>query len=164
MTDLRYGKLKNYRDLFAKLQRDVATFAASQTDDALFNGMVTAWSLTDWIREDVDLSPDMDVELLPLTGRDSEGKSLPDRLSTTMQICKDITNGSKHAVIRRYTPQVKRVVHTDGSYGSGLYGFSSYGGGNNAYAIVVGDDVYDAQDVLEEAVAQFQQFFSKHKL
>jgi hypothetical protein len=163
MTDLRYGKLKNYRDLFAKLQRDVATFTASPTDDALFNGMVTAWSLTDWIREDVDLSPDMDTDLLPLTGRDSKGKSAPHHLSTTMQICKDITNGSKHAVIRRYTPQVKRVSFTDGSYGSGLYGFSRYGGGV-AYAIVVGEDLFDAQDVLETALVQSQQFFSKHKL
>jgi hypothetical protein len=163
MTDLRYGSLKTYRHLFDKLQRDIAAFGSSPTDDTLFNAMVTAWSLTDWVWEDIDRSPDMDDDLLLLTGKDSEGKSEPERLTTTMQICKDITNGSKHAVIRRYTPQVTRVSFTDGSYGSGLYGFSRYGGGV-AYAIVVGEDLFDAQDVLETALVQFQQFFSKHGL
>ncbi len=161
MTDLRYGRLKGYRDLFDKLQRDVAVFSSSPTDDALFNAMVTAWSLTDWIREDIELSKDMDDDLLLLTGKDSTGKSDWVRLSTTMEICKDITSGSKHAVIRQYPPQVKRVIYTDGSYGSGLYGFSRYGGGE-AYAIVVGEDVFDAQDVLAKALVQFQEFFSKH--
>lgn len=164
MVDLRYGNLKDYRGLFAKLQRNVDTFVANPSDDILFNAMVTAWSLTDWVREDVTLTPEMDADLLALTGKAADGRVDHDQLSTAMQICKDITNGSKHAKSTRYIPKVTKIAQTSGTYGNAIYGFSRYGVSGKEYAVVIGEDVHNAQTVLKEAVAQFEQFFVKYNL
>jgi hypothetical protein len=162
MVDIRYGDLKDYRDLFAKLKREAERFEKDPSADNLFNTMVTVWCLADWVLADAELTPDMNDSLLNLTGRTPfDGKRDISKMSTEMRICKDIANASKHAMITKYSPEVKMVSFTDGTYGSGPYGFGPYGGGGRRFAVVIVDEIYDAQKVITKAIAQYDDFFEK---
>jgi|GEM_PF-4525658 len=165
MVDIRYGDLKDFRDLFAKAKREAERFEKDPSADNLFNTIVTVWCLADWVLQDVKLTPAMEDDLLTLTGKTRPGEKGRNiaKMSQEMRICKDITNASKHAKITQYHPEVTTVAFTDGTYGNGLYGFSKYGGGR-AFAIRMGDDLYDAQAVITRAIAQYVSFFEKFNL
>ena len=53
---LRYGLL-TARDLFEKLERDFEVLDGQVTSDAVFNFVVTAYHLCEWITEDPSITP-----------------------------------------------------------------------------------------------------------
>ena len=168
--DLRHDDLLDYRDLFAKLERDVAAFAEAPGGDSHFNATVTAWCLADWILADLarDVAPEgMEDDLLCLTGRrkhrDKIGKDYG-AMYEEMRICRDVAEGLKHAVLNRGDIRTERVVATDGRYGKALFGFSRYGDPTVRYAIRVEGKSVDALDVLNAVMERYREFLTRQAL
>lgn len=166
MTDLRYD-LATYLDLYAKLKRDVARFVAEPSGDHLFNAMVTAWCLADWLVVDLGptATPEMLLGLRALSGK-APGQRSRDyqHLADPMKMCSDIAEASKHGGLDRKTRIVSDVVPTDGTYGSGIYGFGRYGETRRRYAVIAGGKMHDAEDVLSEVLALYDGFLTEHGL
>jgi hypothetical protein len=121
--------------------------------------------LADWILADAKLTPSMNAPLLELTGKTSfHGKRDSSKMSPEMRICQDIANASKHARITMYTPDVKSVSFTDGTYGSAIYGFSRYGDSSRRFAVGTVDTMHDAQEVIKQVIAQYNSFFEDWSL
>lgn len=162
--DIRYD-LRDYRDLFAKLKREADRFDRDPNGDNLFNTMVTAWSLADWILKDITPTPSMVPDLLLLTGKvRHDGRRDPSKMDPMMQICQDVADASKHGVLDRARVVVSQVRPTTSTYGNAIYGFTAYGDLTLRYAIFAHGSLYDARDVITAVVDLYEAFFTKYGL
>jgi hypothetical protein len=155
--DIRYD-IRDYWDLFAKFEREVARFDTDPSPDNLFNAMVTGWSLVDWIKSDPQVSRVAKDDLKLLTNRPAPNKPAPDGF---LRLCADVATSSKHAVISHYEPSVSQVEALEGRYGEGYYGLGRYGGGRY-YAIHTKSKIYDAWEILQGAITFYKNFFTRH--
>lgn len=164
MTDIRYD-LRDYRDLYAKLRRDVVRFKEEPSGDHLFNAMVTAWCLADWLLAHLTPTDAMWPGLTALSGK-TPGQAGRDSsvLHPAMQICRDIAEASKHGKLNRPALAVTDVRATDGTYGSAIYGFSRYGDTGRRYAVVADGVMHDAKDILSEVLDLYDRFLTDHGL
>lgn len=161
--DLRYDDLCTYCDLFEKLKFEEARYGDDPSAYNLFNAVVTAWSLADWILEDVvATSPAMESDLRSLTGRTTpvrRGDSGRDRqaMNLAMRVCADLANGGKHAKIARRTPpDVRSVTATDCP--------TVYGDTQREYMIEVNGVQHGAWSLLIAVVKLYEDFLAKHGL
>ncbi|MGL4500536.1 MAG: hypothetical protein ACRCU2_15825 [Planktothrix sp.] len=88
----------NARDLFEKLKRDAEKLENEVNPDNMFNFIVTAFSICDWVEKDTRVLKRVKKKLGSL------------REDTIIEICQDIANSSKHFVLR---PKAEAKKHTD---------------------------------------------------
>ena len=165
MTDIGYD-LRDYRDLYAKLRRDVTRFNEEPCGDHLFNAMVTAWSLADWLLADLTPTDAMLPGLTALSGKTpGQAGRNSSLLHPAMQICRDIAEARKHGKLDRPALAVTGVRATDGRLGGGfLLGFSRLNQTKHRYAVFADGQMHDAEDILGKVLAHYDEFLSKHAL
>ena len=100
---LSFGKTSP-QDMLEKAERDLARLEASESaqdataaSDAVFDLAVSVTSLKDWLKE--HLSTPASDQIEPYVAA-----------SVALSSFRDIANGGKHRVIRRYTPQTNDVT------------------------------------------------------
>mgnify|MGYP001398558192 CR=1 FL=1 len=136
--------LKNPADLYQKLLRESKRVKSKVDSDNLFNFIVTAYHLTDWIGQSNKYS---EVE--------SELKRLRDH-DKYYYACRDIANAVKHFKITRYVPETKEIISSSG-YGKGRFGKGLYGVGEESIVIVLSDDSrLDLLDFVEQVVKMWK--------
>lgn len=165
MIDIRYD-LRDYRDLYAKLRRDVARFNEEPCGDHLFNAMVTAWCLADWLVADL---PNATNAMLPglraLAGKAPGETRNNEHLDPVMQLCRDIAEASKHGKLSRSSLVVRGVRATNGTLGGGfLLGFSRLNDRKHRYAVFADGGLHDAEDILAKVLALYDAFLAEHNL
>ena len=79
----------NPRDLFEKLKRDAQKLDTSTSADSLFNFVITAWHLQEWVEN----GPAQSDTRLRTAIRDL-------RDADELQICRSLANSSKHFKLR----------------------------------------------------------------
>ena len=153
--------LRTPGDLYEKLQRDAAALDGALTGDAVFNFVVTAWHLAEWIAKGMQSKNpaafEADVAAL--------------KRDTYLQICRDICDASKHFVLTR-PPLPKRTVSAatmdfvDRAFyvGSSYVGGEDYVGGkvDTVLTISAGGTTYDFRTIKEEVMQRYAAFFARH--
>lgn len=167
-VDIRPDDLKNYRDLFAKLKHDAAQFKQDPSAYNLFNVMVTAWSLSDWLTEDLPDDEDVQRDLKALVGTKPQfKKNKPPKAEgefhPSLRLCRDIAIASKHARIRGHTPEVSKLTRHDGGFGEGPFGVGPFGG-EPFFVVETDEDLLTADQVVEDVIAEYEAFLVKHNM
>ncbi len=142
--------LDSAHDLFHKVQRDCATVEAQVTPDSLFNFVVTAHSLCDWVQKDSTIL--------------AEAKKACANLANTnpwLMACRDLANGSKHFAIDRYKPFVQHADAASG-YGVGRYGAGEYGRGEWQVTVSWDGKTHDALELVAKVTETWTAFFREH--
>lgn len=143
---LRYG-LRTARDLFDKLRRDLGSLETQVSSDQLFNFVVTARHLPEWVERDPTV-PQKVVAGLPAL-----------RASSLYKACRDIADASKHFELtnaRAERTNVSEVSSAQG-YGVGRFGAGEYGVGEESIKIVTDDgNSIDALDFAKQVTAAFE--------
>jgi hypothetical protein len=162
-------KLKTPRDLFGKLEREAAKLRSDPSGDNVFNFMVTAYHLVDWLSNgpgatDFALTADIDATL---------------RSNVYVRICRDVCHASKHFGIdptrHSYRGKDKAPVVKDVISHPGETHFADWGGFTpRAYqmimargawvSVTVDTEAYDLQDVVREVLQLYEDFLSSHGL
>jgi hypothetical protein len=138
------------RDLLAKLERDAGALHQEVSSDRLFNFVVTAWALVDWIRWDPKV---------PAAAKAARGTLSNEAL---LQLCRDLANGCKHHTIDRYDPKTQTTASKRG-YGIGRYGMGAFGEGEEAIEIVAKDGArHDALRLVDGVMELLHRFFNTH--
>ncbi|WP_152527055.1 hypothetical protein [Halomonas sp. PBN3] len=139
-------------DVFRKVERDWADLNSNTTPDALFNFVVTAHSLVDWVQNDPGISD--------LAKRECEKLAKTDQW---LRACRDLANGSKHFVINRYEPTVEYSDVSSG-YGKGRYGVGVHGQGEWSIIVSWNGGRYPALKFADHVVDVWSTFFRNHDL
>jgi hypothetical protein len=152
-VSLTYG-LKTPRDMLEKLRREHARLRVQVTSDDLFNFVVTAYHIRDWVRRHPSASEAAKEEAWSLYS------------NTYIGVCRDLTNASKHYVLwQNYKDQVTEKVSAISAYGSGRYGVGDYGSGEESIVVMLKDGRrMDALFLAQEVIDLWEQFFRKHGL
>jgi hypothetical protein len=137
-------------DLFRKVERDRAAVERDVTPDALFNFVVTAHSLTDWVQKDPTILPAAEEACASLA-----------KTNDWLRACRDLANGSKHFAIDRYEPLVEHADAVSG-YGVGRYGVGAYGQGEWRITVSWGGTTHDALAFVAEVTKVWTDFFREH--
>ena len=152
------------RDVFEKLKRDAALLEAEVNGDTVFNFVITAYHLIDWITK------------APTQGSAVQKKDVDTlRNNPYLRMCRDLCNGSKHVSIdstsrpyRNHPPVVDAtVVEPNRGFRLGistLGGGHTLGGPRETISLHVGTVVYDLRDVTREVVDLYEAFFAQHGL
>lgn len=140
------------RDLFEKLKRDAARLEEI-TPDNLFNFMITAWALIDWIRHGpATTAPAVEADRRQLM-RDPR-----------IKICRDIANASKHFMLT-YTPSVADVTHRPpANIGELVVGLSLLGDAQGTFLITADGLTYDVLALKMGVLTLYEGFFARHGL
>ena len=142
---LLYG-LQGPRDLLAKLKREAAKLEGEVDSDNVFNFVVTAWHLQEWIGKSASLPAAAAKDLQQL------------RKDPRLQICRDIANASKHVTLT-YVPSVtKSTVVPPAVYGQAVYGMSKFGGKADVDIEAAGV-TYSMRYLKNEVVQLYEDFF-----
>lgn len=137
-------------DLFGKVGRDRAAVERHVTPDAMFNFVVTAHALRDWVKQDPTIS--------------SHAKKAAEEMTESnewLRACKDLANGNKHFVIDRYPPMVEHADAATG-FGKGRYEAGPYGVGEWRIKVSWGGSTYDALDLVAGVHDTWAAFFRDH--
>lgn len=164
MVDIRYD-IRDYRDLFSKLKREAGRFEEDPSADNLFNAMVTAWSLADWVWSDVAVTREMVTYLTRITGQTRRNGTYDyAEMDPYMRMCHNIATASKHGLVdNRRAIIVSEVGAEEGGYGDGPYGMGPYGGGR-FYVVYCGDEAYSASEIVEHVIHLYEDFFATFAL
>jgi hypothetical protein len=123
---LTYG-FKNARDLFEKLKRDAKKLEEEVNSDNVFNFIVTAYHIKDWIKNDPSNSQDIR----------NQAKELP-KNEKIIDICQDIANASKHFDLNRdgqRHQKTSNVSSEQGGFGDARFGKGNFGKGEEEIII-----------------------------
>lgn len=152
-VDLRYG-LRSPRDLYEKVRRDAGRLRVEVTSDDFFNFVITAYSLADWIKNDLRL-PDA-VRTYPVASK-SNGDQI-------LLLCGEIANGSKHFALRKANPQARAITSSQG-WGMGRYGRGAYGVGEESIVIAMADGTErHCLEFVDDVVAFWESFFTNDQI
>jgi len=147
---LRYS-LKNAKDLFNKLKRDINLLEDEVNSDRFFNIVITAFHIYDWIKNDDSFSEVIKNDLKSIFR------------NKIFLICRDIANSSKHFKLN-YTPNTISADSQQG-FGKGRYGKGKYGKGEESITIKYSDDFeINALDFSHNILSLWNSFFSKHNI
>jgi hypothetical protein len=141
---LRYG-LQTARDLFDKLQRDVQLLDEEVTSDRMFNFVVTARHLAEWIEKE--------------SGIDGLNKL---RDTDLFKTCRDIADASKHFELWEDKAKQTKVdeVSSERGYGVGRYGKGGFGIGEESIGIKVkSQDPVNALEFARRLIDLYRPFF-----
>jgi hypothetical protein len=152
-VSLTYG-LKTPRDMFEKLRREHARLKAQVTSDNLFNFVVTAYHIRDWVKKH------------PAATQAAKNNARSLYSNTYIGVCRDLTNASKHYVLfEDYRDQVTEKVSAISAYGSGRFGVGDFGSDEESIVVVLRNGTrMDALDLAQNVVDLWEQFFQKHRL
>ena len=137
-------------DLYQKLRRDADRLEKLVTPDDFFNFVITAHSLCDWAERDPSLSSTAHAAVANV------------RVTSWMQICRDLANGSKHFEVTTYNASVTGS-HGDVGYGTGRYGVGAYGVGEWSITVEHDGSTHDALAVVVEVMAVWHDFFQGYR-
>jgi hypothetical protein len=140
--------------MLAKLKREHERLKAEVTGDDLFNFVVTAYHIIDWIKKNPSL---------PTTVRDEVEQMYAE---AHVAVCRDLANASKHFTLKKdYQGRVTEKTSAISDYGAGRYGKGAYGAGEHAIVIVLIDGKrLDALQFVQTVVDVWEGFFRKHSL
>ena len=134
-------------DLFQKVGRDLTAVEREVTPDAVFNFVVTAHSLGDWVQKDPTVSPTAKQAAADLA-----------RTNEWLLACRDLANGNKHFGIGRYEPLVQHADAATG-FGMGRYGSGAYGVGEWSIKVSWGGATHSALDLVRRVHEAWAAFF-----
>ena len=137
-------------DLFGKVERDQAAVQRQVTPDVVFNFVVTAHALCDWIQKD---------PTLPAATKEAAAELA--KTNEWLRACRDLANGSKHFSIDRYQPMVEHADASTG-YGRGRFGVGPYGVGEWSIKVSWGGATYQALDLVVQVYEVWATFFRQH--
>ncbi|MGL4501839.1 MAG: hypothetical protein ACRCU2_22410 [Planktothrix sp.] len=159
--NLTYG-LNNARDLLKKLERDANKLEDEVTSDNMFNFIVTAYHIKDWIKNDDNNTQDI---------RD-KARDLP-ASEKIINRCQDIANASKHFTLNRDGQrfQITSEVTSEQGFGVGRYSKGGFGKGEEEIIIKslpTSDDPegeeFNILDFKREVVKFWHKFFEENGL
>ena len=142
--------LDSAHDLFRKVERDRAAVERAVTPDSLFNFVVTAHSLCDWVQKDPTISADAKEACANLA-----------KTNNWLRACRDLANGSKHFAIDRYEPFVQHADVVSG-YDVGRYGAGEYGRGEWQVTVSWDGNTHDALELVAKVAEIWTAFFREH--
>ena len=150
---LRYG-LRSPRDLYEKARRDAAKLREEVTSDGFFNFVITAYSVADWIENDLRL-PDT-VRADPVA-RKHGGDPI-------LLLCGEIANGSKHFRLTKADPHARSIT-SDRGFGMGRFGCGPFGVGEESIVIMMADGTQQpCPEFVEQVLAFWESFFATHQI
>jgi hypothetical protein len=106
--------LENCRDLLNKLEREIVRFNAAGNDiedrkDFAFNAAVTAWSLCDWVFEDMTQAH---CDKFNIRSR-KQMQDYARKHCRALHLCRQVATASKHCTVERFPdPKVATIVTT----------------------------------------------------
>lgn len=110
MNDLSF-EIKTAKDFLEKLKEDYAEYCKNGTSSRIaLNCAMTAWHLTDWFYNEYYSVLSVEFSKLPIYQEEMKRKCPP------LQIMHDITNGTKHYLLKRHTPEIKSTKLHKGSF------------------------------------------------
>lgn len=145
--------LKTPSDLFEKLKRDARILQDQVSSDGLFNFVVTAHSLHDWIQKD------------PNAPKSAKSALTTHRASELLKICRDIANANKHFELNTSSKNksVTRVVESKSGFGIGRYGAGPFGIGEESIEITLQDGAaFNLLQFSKDVEKAWSRFFAKH--
>ncbi len=146
--------LETAKDLRDKLRRDSVLLDKEVTSDALFNFVVTGYSLIDWIKHDSNV---------PSHARSSEEITnlYEDKW---LKVCGDLATSAKHFKITKRKPVIDATKSREG-WGMGRYGKVGYGVGEVSIMVMLSDgSEFSALELMNGVLASWDVFFSKHEI
>lgn len=148
---LRYG-LQSSRDLFEKLKADAAALEKEVTSYGLFNFVVAAYHLCQWIEKD------------PAVPKSAKQAVAAVRADQNIAVCRDLTNATKHFTLRGdYKNQVANAAISSVGFGIGRYGHGGFGVGEEKIEVELMDgSIIDVLDLKNNVVAIWTSFFQIH--
>jgi hypothetical protein len=141
---LRYG-LQTARDLFDKLKRDVQLLDEEITSDRMFNVVVVARHLVEWIEKESSIERLNQI-------RDTD----------LFKTCRDIADASKHFKLNKDRAKQTKVdeVSSSRGFGVGRYGKGSFGVGEESISIKVkSQDPVNALEFARSLIDLYSPFF-----
>lgn len=146
---LRYG-LNNPPDLLAKLHRDHERIKEKVTPDSLFNFVVTAYHITDWVQNDPEVPNNVKNELQTI------------RANVWLRTCRDLANASKHFTLdKNYKNQVAAKTSVIAAH----VGEAASVSADSSIVIVLNDGQrFDPLALAQGVMAVWDTFFQKYRL
>jgi len=148
---LRYG-LQSPRDLLEKLEADAAALEIEITSHGLFNFVVAAYHLCDWIKKD------------PAVPQSAKQAITSVRADKNIAVCRDLTNATKHFSLNiGHKRQVANDATSSMGFGVGRYGKGGFGVGEERIEVELMDgSTIGALDLKNNVVAIWTTFFKTH--
>ena len=151
MSSLTYG-LRSWKDLYEKLKRDAELLEDEVTSDRLFNFVITAYHLCDWVGK---------ASEVPETIRVCGGSAWKNK---PISICRDIADASKHFGLNRKPGTVDKV-ESQRACGTGRFGKGAYGVGEEGITLTLSDNLHiKALSFKNEVLNFWHDFFCKNSL
>jgi len=147
------------RDLFEKLKRDGAKLDLEVTGDNVFNFVITAYHLRDWIEAGpAQGSQAIEADLRALWRE------------AAIKICRDLANASKHFTITRYSPTVNQatVIPVSRPFRVGASPLGGRDGLAGAWrdrvTVEVAGVTHDLCQIKNVVMDLYEEFFQRHGL
>ncbi len=140
------------RDVFAKLKRDAAALDAEVTSDALFNFVITGYSMIDWVKKDLSV---------PISAK---AASVVQALYNDrwLKVCGDLATAGKHFSLTSRNPITDSTTSGRG-FGVGRYGAGVYGVGEENIEILLNDETtFNCLDLVKGVLSTWETFFTTH--
>ena len=149
---LTFG-LQDANDMLAKLHHEHERLEREVTSYNLFNFVVTAYHLIDWVERDPVVPPTAKRDLASI------------RHDAYIAVCRDLANANKHFKLTRdYKGQVTSEATLKSGYGVGRYGAGTYGRGEESITIVLTDETqHDALALARSVIDVWDAFFATCK-
>lgn len=97
-------------DFFQKLKEDYSEFMKDKTSSRIaLNCAMTAWHLIEWVFHEYNTNKKLDNFQNEIKNKCS-----------SMQIMKDISNGTKHYLLTKSKPEIKKTSLSKGSFDNGF--------------------------------------------
>lgn len=147
---LTFG-LKDASDMLAKLHHEHERIEREVTSYDLFNFVVTAYSLIDWVKNDPAVPPAAKRDLSSI------------RQDKYMRVCRDLANANKHFKLDYKDPVTSEATSKSG-FGVGRFGAGAFGRGEESVTIVLTDETeYDALAFARSVIDVWDAFVARHK-
>ena len=146
------GALRSATDLFGKVRRDAKLLQDELSSDRVFNLVVTAYSLIDWIKNDpaVPAAAKQPSEIDSLYG---------DRW---LKLCGDLATAAKHFELTQRSLTAAGVAAEQG-YGMGRFEKGGYDVGEEQTSVHLPDgSAHGVLEMVQGAQRTWQTFFARH--
>jgi hypothetical protein len=144
---------QSVRDLAEKLERDATEMREQGVSaDRLFDFVLTAYSMIDWVRNDAKL-PDSARRQGAIDGLYAD---------RWLKICGDLATAAKHFTLTSRKPIVSGTTTAQG-FGIGRFGMGAFGTGEQVIQIEIeGAGLLDALDLVDGAIESWKNFRRTH--
>lgn len=147
------GGLYTASDLLSKLCREKTLLDEQITSDRLFNFVVTAHSLNDWIKND------------PNVTQSAKDALQSHRRNELLRVCRDVANACKHFNLDDSNERrsVTAAVVSRSGFGVGRFGVGGYGVGEESITVALRQGhQFDVLRFCREVVDVWSSFFERH--